>query len=328
MNRSANNKLWLLAVLGAGLISAGWIIEGAKGYLPGLFANLGTAALLGVVFVVLQAQLGSRIEEVGEQAGATQTDVRALRQDVESLQDLTPQTMARVQGARAAFSSDLDALRQEVTFDRMRSLFERGERLSSFSRHGVRVGMANGDRLTWRMLTAVSQDGPSEPAIWIGVEDIGGNRAHSMVIWSAGEPLSDVIARLAASMQEAGNYPGDEVLDPTKLVGDLLETFEVAFRARTNAAGSTGIGGVVELLNQQWLLTDLGLDRIGHPHEHLSVKELGDQVALDAIIEREPDPVERKRLTQAIGAGVAYHGKTKFGEMTRSPRMFPRIGRA
>ncbi len=119
--------------------------------------------------------------------------------------------------------------------------------------------MSNGDRLAWRLLHAVSQfDASQEPTLWIGDEHEDGTRTPAMAIWSSGEYLPDVMARLVDAMQQNGEYPGDHGLDTTTLVGDLLNTVEVAIKARDGASGSTGIGGVAEVLNSEWVLTERG----------------------------------------------------------------------
>ncbi len=113
-------RFGLLAIIG------GWVIEGTKGYVPGLLANLGTAAFLGVVFLAIQTRIGTQIEEVSDQAVEAREEVRTLRREFESLEELTPQTLAKVQGARAEVASDLSALREGGTFEGLEKVFARG----------------------------------------------------------------------------------------------------------------------------------------------------------------------------------------------------------
>ena len=183
--------------------------------------------------------------------------------------------------------------------------------------------MSNGDRLAWRLLHAVSQfDASQEPTLWIGVEHEDGTRTPAMAIWSSGEYLPDVMARLVDAMQQNGEYPGDHVLDTTTLVGDLLNTVEVAIKARDGASGSTGIGGVAEVLNSEWVLTERGMDRLVEPRVHVSAKQPREPAAQDAI-RSGLESTDGPSFDEAWTVAAAYHASGKHGEATRSPSIWP-----
>ena len=82
-----------VALGGAALIGWGWIRQGTHDYLPGLLPNLGTALLLGVLFIVLQQIITRRIDDVRTNTRDLQTGLGQVQRDLartsERLDELT-----------------------------------------------------------------------------------------------------------------------------------------------------------------------------------------------------------------------------------------------
>ena len=150
-----------VALGGAALIGWGWIRRGTHDYLPGLLANLGTALLLGVLFIVLQQIITRRIDDVRTNTRDLQTGLGQVQRDLartsERLDELTGATRSRNQSAHAELADEIRGLATDVSFRRVFGLLSRGEDLQ-VPRRGVRV------RLPLPTTAYAGRTGTSSPA--------------------------------------------------------------------------------------------------------------------------------------------------------------------
>lgn len=184
-----------VALGGAALIGWGWIRHGTHDYLPGLLANLGTALLLGVLFIVLQQIITRRIDDVRTNTRDLQTGLGQVQRDLartsERLDELTGATLSRIQSAHAELADEIGGLATDVSFRRVFGLLSRGEDLQAFSRRGVRVRHTD-YRLRWQNRHIVPRgEQENEPIIQLVLEDRSGTPLDVVVAWPQDQQFSE-----------------------------------------------------------------------------------------------------------------------------------------
>jgi len=318
-----------VALAGVGLIAWGWIRQGVHGYLPGLLANLGTALLLGVLFIVLQATITRKIEDVRSTTHQLETGLGEVQQELartsERLDELTNATTERIQTARTELADQIAGLNEDVSFERVAGLLERGDELQALSRRGVRVRLPHADlRLRWQYRLVVPQGYTErEPIIQILLEDPSGKPLDVVVAWSPGQLLSEVIANLAEDMKRQGVYPGDAAMDTAAVVRSLAATLQLAIEARGGVGGTRELSHVVELVNERWALTDHGLEHLGTPVLAISPSELRDHERRNTVRGFTWVAQDVDKFEQAWDLGQRYHASS---DPTRERGRLPRFG--
>jgi hypothetical protein len=273
------------AVIGLLVIAVGWAVQGntidihgaAHTFLPGLLANIGTALLLGVFFLLIQRSLSAQIRQVDATTQSVEQQVRDVRQEVADtvsrLDDLTGETAELLQATRDTDTAIADAVEQTASFDAVAQLLRRGRELGAISSYGPRVAMPHGERLRFRQ---VYEDGDeSRPMIWVAQESPSGVDREIRAIWSAGEGFPAVMVGLAEEMKKRNAYPGDSVFDSTGLLRRLIETVSLGIGSREHARGDMqNLGPIIEIINPEWALTEDGLEHLSKPPYALRPNQL------------------------------------------------------
>jgi hypothetical protein len=287
MKRSTVVWLGIVVLLGVVGIGVGWAIEGntirlhgaAHTFVPGLLADIGTALLLGVFFLVVQRSVSSQIQQAAQDVRREVDDVRdEVRQTANRLSELTAETASLLTEARDRDSAMARAIEEDASFEAVADLLRRGTELGAVSGRGLRVAMAHGERLRFRLVSAEeSAGGPPAPMIWLEVEGPYGTERHVSAIWSAGEGFPAVLVRLAEEMKRQAVFPGDSVFDATSLLSGLVETLEFAIHLRENPRGDMHqLGAMIERINDEWALTKDGLEHLSKPPYAMQPSQLLD----------------------------------------------------
>lgn len=303
-------------------IAFGWTVASgvfvphgaAHAFLPGLMTNIGTALLLGVLFLYLQQSLSSRIAQVDSATEQVRQSVDEVRTEVEGtarqLSDLTAETQDLLRRAREEDEARIRSAKADGSFAAVSDLLRRGAEMRAITRKGLRVAMLHGERLRFNLVTRADQAGDAPiPLILINQESPFGADRQIHGIWSPGEGLPEVLVRMAEEMKSRGQFPGDNVFDAGGLLNQLTEAIELVIGLRERSRGDTHqLDPLIELLNAEWALTDTGLEHLTKPPYEVRVDQLLDDPPFrDHMLDKNWVVAHRGEFEEAWDLAHGYH---------------------
>ncbi|GIH21296.1 hypothetical protein Raf01_94680 [Rugosimonospora africana] len=78
------------------------------------------------------------------------------------------------------------------------------------------------------------------------------------VAWTHEEAAEDLLVRFVESLVGAGQYPGDDLFDPTHIFADLGQLLQIAYKSATTGMFEP-LTSVVEYCPPQWVITSTHL---------------------------------------------------------------------
>lgn len=275
-----SRKAWSI---GVGLVLLGIVIivlgDGRFGvlslnsYWQGVAANTGVAVvLIGPLFLVERAFSG-QLSRVDAKVIAASAESREAREEVQrvahateaALSELSREVREGLEQARARDSRLHDRVLEDVTQDSLVELYRRALELGAVDRTGIRVEL--GDVPIWvRARADKRQSADDTEPLWLvelQAQRMDGTAiGTATALWSPGEPAADPFIRLAQNLQRAGAYPGDEAFDAARILTSLANALQRTIGLRTAATGDRQVRPVVEIVDDNWAVTQFGLDSL------------------------------------------------------------------
>jgi hypothetical protein len=255
----------IAAIVGLALVLLGLRMEG-HAYLPGLLLEFGASLILVAPLLLLGRALERRIR-------ATETATRSLADAVAKVQERTSETVFRLdelgaatreglQRERTDAAASLRAVELAPSYERVVDSLQRAYRLRSIPAGGVRVRLP-ASTLRLRFEPGAGARDRDADGLYVTVEEVDGS-PRAQVSWRPGETADELMRRLGLELRRIDSYPGDQLFDATKILASLVRDLEVALDATTT--GPRGVGPVIEVLNDQWVLSTEGLECLERPY--------------------------------------------------------------
>jgi hypothetical protein len=317
----------LTVVLGACAIFVGSLVRGD--YAPQVWQSIGAALLLFGPLYWLQSMLERGLREVRQQEQHTRSSVEQLSQEIDSsveqlsheieairqettasLDDLRQVTLEKVEERRRTDEDAFRRFEEAPTFQSVVELLDRARELGAVSERGVRVRLpATTFRLRFPLATRLDRGG--FPVLDVGIEEEDGTVPHDAtappiamrgqqpVPWSAGTSAEAWAASVAPELQKLNRYPGDDQFDPAGSLRQLTALLRVAVEARTRPASASTprLRPVIEMPNDEWVITEDGLQSPTSA-AGFTVKELFGEAAEEAAV-AQLDPERAAKLREA-----------------------------
>jgi hypothetical protein len=327
----------LIIILGGGTFD----IVSLSSYWQGVAANAGVAVLLiGPLFVVERA-ISGQLSRVDARAEAASVDSREAREEVQrvaaateaTLSDLSREVRAGLERVRTRDSRLHERVLEEVTQESLVALYRRALELHGVDRLGIRAALGNAPIWIRARAFERQEEEDSEP-VWL-VELLaqradGSGIGTASAIWSPGEPAPDPFIRLAEALQRAGAYPGDDQFDAARILSSLARALQRTIELRTAPTGDLQVRPVAEIVNDDWAVTEFGLDSLQFDL-WVEANELlrkpapaWDRLADDPRLKSEE---QQQALRAAFEVAQAFHGGRRrddftkvFGTIFRPPR--------
>jgi hypothetical protein len=317
----------LIIVLGGGTFG----VVALDGYWEGVAANVGVGVgLIGPLFLFERA-ISGQLDRVDQSVAAAREESQAARREVErvagateaSLAELSREVRGGLDRVRQQDSKLVEQVLDSVTQNSLVALFRRAQDLGAIDRLGVRFALAE-DVPTWIRARAIERQVSETDRGWLvefeAQHENGGPIGKATAVWSPEEPAAEPLIRIGEALQAAGMYPGDEVFDAARLLTDLAELLRRAIELRTAPTGDQQIRPIAEIVNDDWAITQMGLDSLRFD---LSVES--------RELTRDPKPAwdrlesdtrlagteHQARLREAFDRAQAFHGQrslVEFGE--------------
>jgi hypothetical protein len=258
--------------IGAGLIAAGWLLNGHE-YLSALLREAGIIVFLVLPLLWIEHLFEQRIQaserQTRHEVGAVAEDVVAmstrLTESRQSLSDLQEQTSNRLQAAADAETALAKEARDQPSFDTINKLFRRADELHAISEDGLRVVIPHQwERLRFKRLdvvTNVASGDRSQSVLVLTVDNVAGNSIRVRAVWESGQSPADALLAVADAWKRSGGYPGDSAFDAEWIFGKLIDSLDLAIRSR-RTGGEGQLSPVIELLSTNWVMTDVGLEHV------------------------------------------------------------------
>ncbi|MDT5028898.1 MAG: hypothetical protein QOE61_5324 [Micromonosporaceae bacterium] len=274
---------WLTAV---GTVVAGVIVlalswkVGAESWWSGALVNAGTALVLFAPFLLFGRHIEQRFNEVrvgqaqieerqvatsasmatlAEEVSSTQVELRRTREELKEA--VASRRAATRQRDRTAFADVEAAPSHDVLF----TVLVRAAELNLTTAAGCRVPVDN-TNLFLRFETPTTydrfQDAPDpEEDLYLRLEHIDGTEAGRLS-WPKEQTAEDFLFELSEAVVKVGHYPGDNLFDASRVLGDLRELLELAYESATGGSVEP-LTGVVQFCPPQWVITERALVSTG-----------------------------------------------------------------
>lgn len=165
----------------------------------------------------------------------------------------------------------------EGSFQDLKALYDEAASHRWIDRRGIRVSTDISD--LWVRVSAIerSVDGDEHGLIELDFEGAGLERIGDTVLWSAEESAADAFFRLVGGLKSTPHWPGDEALDVAALLQAIANALHMSIDLHTGKHGNRGIGQIVEVFDENWVVTREGLDCVADPGIHASSNDLNYQ---------------------------------------------------
>lgn len=239
--------LWLVTGLGAGMIAAGWILDGSADYTPNFLLQIGSTLFLLVPIAVLEQRL-HRTEQhtraIDEGLRRVDQQVRRTAEEVQRL----GRTSTEVEDGYGARESALVTAESRRDQTSVRQALDRAREVGAVSPHGVRVPASG---LTPARLRFRPADGtPGEVQVRLEAPD----RVSGWQSWRQGENPRRLIRRITTLAREL-QIPGQGL---TRLpLEELVALLRLAVASHTG--DGRDLGSVIEVADEEWVISEDGL---------------------------------------------------------------------
>jgi hypothetical protein len=247
--------VWVATGVGAGLITGGWLMDGAA-YVPGFLLEVGVTLFLVIPIAVLERRL-QRAEEHTQALNQGLARMNAqVRHTAEQVRQLSRMTVDEGYSEREAALRAAESRRDQQS---VRQALREAHAIGAVSAGGVRVRTEGpaAARLRFR----VADDTPAVVAVRIEAESDDTVMASPWQLWKAGENERRMCRRLNTTAQEIG-------ADGTDLQRLPLDQLAALLRLAVEAHTGDGrdLGTVVELADAEWVVSDDGLYGRSRPY--------------------------------------------------------------
>jgi hypothetical protein len=277
------------AFAGVVLVAAGWVLQGA-GYVPGLLLQVGSSLVLLVPLLLLGRLLERRVQRTEEHTeaivsglGEVQAQVNATARRIDALSDVTRE---RIRDEREADEAGLRAAEADPTYERVLALLQRARDLQAISPDGLRVRIGGSGRHVRFGSQETAGDPQAPPSVRVVIEDEDG-RPLRRLHWYRGEPVEAMTHRVAQHLHQLAGDPGDLTFEASELLQQLLRSVRLAVETH-NGARPRDLGPLVEVVNDQWAITDDGLSAPDHGYSIARDRLLGTGEDWIAYMARKP----------------------------------------
>ena len=259
--------IWIV-LLGGGLLGAL-----SLNLLPGRRGQRRRSGSARRPFFLVERAISGQLARVDERVDEARQESREARQSVERVAAATEATLSELsQEVRAGLARIREQDRnlhervvEDVTHENLLALMRRAMELNAVDRLGLRVALD--DTGIWiRARTNHRQDGGADEPVWL-IEMVAQHANGTAIgtasaLWSPGEPAATPFVRVAKELQRAGAYPGDERFDAGRIVAALADAVQTTIELRTGASGDRQVRPVFEVVNDDWAITQFGLDSL------------------------------------------------------------------
>lgn len=257
---------WVLGclLLGAAGTGAAFITEATWGWIgtaPAALLEFGSALFIAAVLFFVQRRF---LREVRGEARALEQRLDARTSELESrldrLSDATAEAVAR---RHAGQDAALARLGDAVTFETVTSALEEAEHFNAIDPLLFRVRASAHlaglrARLSWSefsserklILRLLSPDSEVASAL-----------SHRSIAWEPDQPAPAVGDALVLLLEQLGLPSDPEAFDWGRTIESLQVSLAVAIGARREDPGAPRLQGrLIELVNDEWMLTDAGIE--------------------------------------------------------------------
>jgi membrane protein implicated in regulation of membrane protease activity len=254
-----------LLVLGALALFIAWILRDSA-YALSLLTNVGVGLLLFASLSLVLTQILKRQEERQERTEASMArlsdEVRQVEEEVRHvegrLDTIGKETRAALDARDARDRAAVDQFAESISVESATDLLKAGRRLDGVSSRGIRVRIPG----IWaRLAFALPRDNLEAEGEFIQVrlEEFDGTTIKWFE-WKTGESIAQVLVEVADELRRRGEFPG-EAFDASVILGKLRDDVEFAIRAKSGRAlHLDDMAPLIEKINDQWLLTEHGLE--------------------------------------------------------------------
>lgn len=245
--------LFLLA--GAFLVLLGGVISGLSDYNRSIFAGVGIALGLVSPLSVAERLLRRSVAEVGNKADAAVESVKEVRTDLSRLDQAYQEQLGRT---RADQQRHLDEI-SDGNFESLIGEYNRAAGLGWIDKRGLRIATGvDGLRLLVHVGQRLGDD--TEWLVKFAYEDLGLKPVGNPVTFSGNANAVDVFERLKDELQQVGRWPGDSALLPHDSLQAVARSLGKISDLHTGPQADIGVDSVMELIGDEWAVTDTGLE--------------------------------------------------------------------
>jgi hypothetical protein len=251
-----------LSLAGLGLLVGGAFVQG---YGSSVMIEIGAAFLLLAPLYSLQRRFLERQERTEVSVAHLTDEVRQVegevRETASRLESLTGEARRLLEEQDRAVHEAIQRLEDDVSMVSVRDMLQAAEDLRAIAGTGVRVRIP-ASRLRVRFkptLMASDESNDYEPLVSVRLEGVNGDGLAD-IAWFPGDSAAQFFARFGEELKRHGEFPGNEAFDPATILRDLKKLVEVAIESRSG--GRPALAPVIEVPNDEWAITEFGLECI------------------------------------------------------------------
>jgi hypothetical protein len=287
------------------------------------FLTFGATILLGAVLYVIQGsflttvqeQADRVIENVATQAAALEERIQTQERRIETLSsEVAGDRREREEAADQA----LAAITDEMTYEAVSSALRKADRSTAISTAFRVPASRDLGAMHVYLNNTVLMDRIAGGSPRISIRPwFPDGRQVQQDEWLPGEDVRAMIARIDEKIGQANLVPAD-TWDPTMMFGNLRNSLEMFATPHRGSSPRPLNGALIELLNDDWILTEAGLESLRRD-VGISIDDFPGHVARMAGAEYTPPPappgVDRgtwRQLVEVARATYAAHPKNSF----------------
>ena len=308
--------------MGVLLIAIGAFVE--SNYASSVMLEIGAALFLAIPLVLVEDILESVNRRQQETEKSLRSDLHLVTREVQEarnqIEELGRATNEQISAERDADVEAGEDARNNPTEPNLWRLLTRAHELGATDPRGIRVQLPGSDLRMRFAAEPVLADDVGSGSVATSVEQADAERVAGPVEWGLDQPAAEVLPRLAAELQAAGRYPGDDSFDAAAIFTMLINVLDRLIGLRTGRIQGARLPAVVEV-HGVWALTVDGLADTTSNDRRVPARLL--------LAEREQaleqlgagDAAQDGTLVGAIEAAVAFHsGRDRRAARERLPR--------
>lgn len=309
----------LLSAVGFTLLALGWL---SSGYWQSVLIEFGSTVLLLVPLFGAERLLERLATEVAgvegrtaavveQQTSALRSELEGVRRDVAAtnlrLDEIAEESTRRLRAAAQSTKDATARLGLSPSWNDLFDLMSEATRIDAISTSGVRAVLSGtGERMSIYQEFDEQSSEPQLVGLGWAIEHASGERLEAHA-WSNDQAFGDVFVGIGEALQRLGLYPGHKAFDPGGSFGEIVRAAEVALGSRREGP-VRDLGPVVEVVGDQWAVTEHGLECLTHRYT-LQGQQLraDDQSSRTHVLEKKW--VNADDFDDAFGVACAYHAR-------------------
>lgn len=239
-----------------------------------VLVNIGSTVFLFAPLALISAFFGRQIARKGiardSKVSQLTEQVEEVRHDVDSvLSDINRRTAQRISADRAEQERDIAAIAADPQSGSIAKALQLGIEQDYLSKNGPRVRTRNTDAyIRWTVETEGSND------LKLIIEARDGTPVEEFT-WTNEQPADEFGHSLGRILLDADAYPGDVAYDVGSIFRELHNLVDLGYRTATGAGGLVDpIGPIIELVGEQWVLTDYWITTRSAPYYQITLDRL------------------------------------------------------